>query len=216
MLATSPAWFDLAALAILAVTVMVGLRRGMSEELIPLVQWLTVCLVAGTNYKLPGDMLAAQWKIQPGLAYAICYLALTALIVGIFAIVRRVVGQKLIARHVFGALETPLGGLAGAGRGVCLLLVALAILNARYVSPEERERMNQPRTEEGALAAFTVESIQNEVFVRSRSGAFAQGNLGGLLLTSSPPVVYQQKKIEGFGKKMERAVNEQLEAFEKK
>ncbi|MBI5772548.1 MAG: CvpA family protein [Verrucomicrobia bacterium] len=216
MLAMSVAWFDLVALGALAAGVVMGLRRGLSEELFPLVQWLAIFLICGATYKVPGDLLASLGKIQPGFAYVACYLALAALMLGGFALLRRVVGLKLVERQAIGAWETPLGGVAGAGRCACILLMILALLNAKYVSPEEQERLRQPRTGSDAPAVFAVESVQNDVFAGSRAGAFAQRSLGGLLITSSPPVGYFEKKIEGFGKKMERAVNEGIEAAEKK
>jgi len=215
-LAISVAWFDLVAMGVLAAGVVAGLRHGLSEELFPLAQWLSIFLICGATYKVPGDLLASLGKVQPGLAYVICYLVLTALIFGGFALLRRVTGQKLVERHVFGVAETPLGGVAGAVRGACILLVVLAVLNARYVSPEERARLIQARAGGEAPSVFAVESVQHDIFAGSRAGVIAQGNFGGLLVTSSPPVAYFHKKIEGFGKKMERAVNEQLEAVEKK
>lgn len=214
-LALSVAWFDLAALGVLAAGVVMGLRRGLSGELLPLAQWLAVFLLCGLTYEIPGVVLAPLAKIQPGIANVICYLALAAVILGGFALLRRAVGQKLLSQQQLGAWDAPLGALAGAARCACLLLVALALLNARYVSPEEEARLQTAGP--GSLAsALSVESIQHDALAGSRAGHFARAQLGGLFIKAQPPAGYFHKKIEGLGKKMERAIDEGIETTEKK
>jgi uncharacterized membrane protein required for colicin V production len=130
-------WFDLLAVVLLLVGITRGRRRGMSEELLDVLQWLTVVVVAGFLHEPLGHFLAAMSVFSLLWCYVGVYVLLALVIKLTFSVIRRSVGNKLVEGDAFGMGEYYLGMAAGGFRYLCILLVAMAFLNARYFTPQE-------------------------------------------------------------------------------
>src|SRR5438093_13392481 len=89
-------WFDLVVVAFLVVGVFRGRKRGMSEELLAIFQWLSIVLASSYFYRPLGLFLVSI----TGMSRLGCYIAAYFLIaVGIklfFSFVKRAVGEKLV------------------------------------------------------------------------------------------------------------------------
>ena len=203
-------WFDLLVLVILGVGFFVGKKRGMSEELLPLLQWLTIVVVSALAYRPLGALLAENTPLTLLLSYMLAYVFTAVLIKAIFSWVKKGVGEKLVGSDVFGRLEYYLGMLAGMVHFSCILLAALALLNARYISPDQlaqEARMQQDSF--GSISFPTLGSLQQGVFVESVSGSAVKKHLEAQLIV---PTAAGQKAPRGepLNKRRERAVEEVL------
>src|SRR5438477_3338120 len=132
-------WFDLVALAILVVGFFVGRKRGMSLELLTLLQWLAIVFVGAMACDPFGRMMSDFSGLNPTLTYITAYLLTAIAIKFFFFLIRRMTGEKLVTKAVFGNLEYYLGMAAGVVRFACILIFGLALLNAPVVTDKELE-----------------------------------------------------------------------------
>jgi uncharacterized membrane protein required for colicin V production len=180
--------FDVLLLVVLTLGLSRGRKHGMSEELINLVQWSCSLLICAFAYEGIGHALERATPFGLLSCYLMAYLGLLLLIVLIFALVRRTLGGKLLGSDVFGKSEYYLGMLSGAARFACVLLVGLALLNARYF-PETEVRALQRYQDDVYGSNFFpgLHSIQTSVFDESLTGPWIRDHLSGLLIKPTEP-----------------------------
>ncbi len=179
-------WFDLVLIGTLVAGVIQGRRRGMSAELLDVLQWLMIVVVAALYYQPVGRAIAQFSQLSLVFSYICAYVFLAIVIKSAFAWLRTSVGEKLVGSDVFGNGEYVLGMGAGAVRCLCILLAILAVLNARYVPPDKQAanaRMQQDNF--GSISFPTLASIQNDVFKGSLSGRFIRSHLGDQLIAQT-------------------------------
>lgn len=203
-------WFDLVALGLLLLGGILGRKKGMSEELLPVLQWLLIVVVGALFYQPIGKFVAGYTQLNLLGAYVITYLFLAVLSVLFFGWVKRMVGEKLVAGDMFGNFEYYLGIVAGALRVACILLVVLALVHAPFVSREElAAQRKMQRDNFGSISFPTFGLMQESMFKESVSGRFVTKYLNDQLIasTSSDQNVVQR---EGLAKRRERAIDEVL------
>jgi uncharacterized membrane protein required for colicin V production len=193
----------------MVVGVLRGRKRGMSEELLDVIKWSLIVLVAGLLYE-PGGRWLAQMSVFSLLAsYVFAYVLIAVLIFSTFALIRNRVGEKLISSDVFGRSEYYLGMVAGGYRYLCVMLVAMAFLNARYYSPAEIDAAKKYQDWNFGTTLFpTPPDIQREVFDNSLSGRLAQDYLNVILIR---PTARDDKSVGGDGsirRQRERRIDE--------
>jgi uncharacterized membrane protein required for colicin V production len=179
-------WFDLMVVIVLIVGLSRGRKHGMSEELMVTTQWVAILAAGAFLYRPCGDMLA---KSSP-VSHLFCYIAIyvTAAVVTklIFSMIKKALGGKLVGSNVFGGAEYYLGMIAGAIRWGCMLIAALAILNAPYYSPQE---ISAKRAYDNDLYGSDffpdLPSIQEQVFKNSLLGSLIKKRAGILLIAST-------------------------------
>lgn len=200
--------FDLILAVVLLIGVMRGRKRGISEELIDVIKWVALVLVCAFTYRMVGTPLSNSAGVPIMWANIVSYLLIGLLILLLGKQLKAAVGEKLVQGDTFGRLEFYLGMLAGALRFFCIVMVFLAILNAKYSTPAERA---QKLKEEIALYGSTffpsIDSAQETVFTESFSGKFIHQKLNFLLIEALPPRTGPRDTI---GKRRERAVDEIL------
>lgn len=207
-------WFDAVMVIALVSGLLYGRKHGLSTELLPTLKWLAIVIVGGSFHRSLGSYLANSMQIQPNLAYVVVYLLLAAIVVGVFTMVKKALGEKLVGATMFGRAEFPIGALAGGLRFACVIFVALALLCSAYV-PESELAATPDSASMTLTQKFSPANIQRGVFKKSHSGPFLKTYMGQWLIVGQPPVQYEQKKIEGLGKKMERAMEESTEGAPK-
>jgi hypothetical protein len=110
------------------------------------------------------------------------------LVLLLFAGIKRALGGKLLGSDIFGRSEYYLGMGAGLVRFSCILLTALALLNARYFSPIEVRAMEKYDQEWYGSSYFPgLHSLQTTVFDKSFTGQWIKQNLGFLLIKPTEP-----------------------------
>ncbi|MEW6160945.1 MAG: CvpA family protein [Verrucomicrobiota bacterium] len=208
-------WFDFIVLIVLVVGILRGRKRGMSEELLDVFQWLVIVVVCAMLYKPLGQFLSGYTHMSLFMAYVSTYLFVFLIIKLVFSGLKRAVGEKLVQSDVFGKMEYYLGMLAGALRFSCMLLVFMAVFNAIYVSPEELAAQQKMQKENfGTISFPTIGSLQQDILHRSATGLFARKYLNEQLIVTTP--YSAQVKREGPAKRLERAVDEVIEGKPRK
>jgi uncharacterized membrane protein required for colicin V production len=199
-------WFDFVALAVIIVGVVRGRKRGMSEELLDMLQWLLIIVVGAILYKPIGDFVLLSVHISSAFVYIVVYLTVAALVKGLFTLIKRSVGEKVVGSDVFGRFEYYLGMGAGAVRFFCMLLLVMSVLNAKYISDTERLQTAKKQQDNfGDISFPTFGSMQYEVFHRSLTGGFVKQYLHDQLIT---PTESAAPRKENVFKRHEHEVND--------
>lgn len=192
--------FDFALVAILVVGVLQGRKHGMSEELLGVIKWVAILVGCALLYEPAGNLFAQS---TPMFSHLSCYLMvyITAAVVIFFAFVgiKRGLGGKLVGSDIFGGAEYYLGMASGLVRFTCILLVGLALLNARFFSQAEIDAMAASRKEIYGSDFFPgLHSLQSLVFERSLTGPWIKKSLSFLLIKPTEPENkdFKQKEYE--------------------
>jgi uncharacterized membrane protein required for colicin V production len=181
--------FDLVVIVVLIAGIAKGRKRGMSEELLSLLTWLAILFGCAALYEPGGEMVGAFTTIFGRLScYLLAYVGGALLVLLLFAGIKRALGGKLLGSDIFGRSEYYLGMGAGLVRFSCILLAALALLNARYFSPIEVRAMEKFQDDVYGSNFFpTLHSLQSTVFNKSLTGPWIKQNLGFLLIKPTEP-----------------------------
>ena len=143
-------WFDFAIIAVLALSVLVGLWRGFIGEVLALVCWVLAFWVAW----MFGPLLAEQFagsisvpSVRVMLAYALCFIAV--LIAG--AIVGFVM-RKLVSGSGLSGTDRLLGMVFGLTRGVALVVLVVLMMKFTAVVRDDwwRDSRLLPTFDNGA------------------------------------------------------------------
>jgi uncharacterized membrane protein required for colicin V production len=198
--------FDGFFIAFLVVGILRGRKRGISEELLDVIQWIGVIIGAALAYPGIGALLINYAKFPPLLGNVMAYIFAAAAIVFLFKNLKRGVGEKLVQGDAFGRFEFYLGMVAGMVRFFCIALFVLAILHAKYSTPEERQRIAKLQQDNfGSISFPTLDELQYSVFYKSASGNLIRTNLSLLLIQPATPGPASGTTL---GKRREAAVNE--------
>ena len=182
-----------------------GRKRGMSEELLDVLQWLCIVVLCALAYRPLGLYLADYTHMEVWIAFMTAYFAVAFVIILIFAGLKRAMGEKLVQADTFGGMEYYLGMIAGPIRFLSVLLVVLAFINGYYVSEADRARdMKWQMDSFGFRLVPTPGFLQQIIFVESASGKFVKKKLSRELIEAVPP----GEKPETIAKRRERAVDE--------
>ena len=190
-------WFDLVVLAILVFGLQRGRKHGMSEELTPLLKWLAIVVGCALAYQPIGLTIGSSPAFNELSGYLMAYLGVGLVIAALFAILKKMAGEKWISSESFGRSEFYLGMISGAARYTCILIAALALLNARsYSSAEVRADVKYQNDVYGSTFFPKLYSVQDQVFQRSLLGPWIKQNLGFLLIKSTTPEKKELKPKE--------------------
>jgi uncharacterized membrane protein required for colicin V production len=189
-----------------------GKKRGMSEELLDIIKWTVIVVACALLYEPAGRYLASMSIFSPLSCYVAVYMSLALVIVIVFSFLRRGAGAKLVGSDVFGSAEYYLGMAAGVFRYACIILVAMAFLNARYYSPEE-VRANTKYQEDnfGTTFFLTLPDLQQEVFRHSYVGRFTKEYLSVVLIRPTAGEGNSLTGDQNIGRRRERSVYDVLD-----
>ncbi len=198
-------WFDVVLVLVLAFGFWRGRRRGMTKELLPSLQWVAILL--GASF---GHIYLADWYEQQGVIRQVFgnhynartaalmsgYLSILVAIFIVFTALKRKFNPKLEGSSFFGGNEYYWGVAAGLVRYLCMLLVALALLNAPFYSAADisAQKAYNNRWYGGGLKDYngdfipTVYEVQDSVFKQSLIGPVIKNNLSILLINSTGTV----------------------------
>ena len=186
-------WFDAALLVLLAFGIFRGRKNGMTRELGPTLQWLSVATAAGLAYGLLASFYASQCGLKSKLASALLgYLSITAVLFLIFTPIKQTLNKRAENGGLFGGSEYYLGMLSGLVRYAAIIVFALALLNARSYTAAEiaAKKAYNERWYGGGLYSGNylpdLHTAQDAVFKQSFSGPYIQNYLGMLLIQTGP------------------------------
>ena len=186
-------WFDAAVLILLVFGLFRGRKNGMTRELGPMLQWLAVVIAAGLAYGIVAGLYANQCGLKGKVATAVLgYLSITAVLFLIFTPINQTLKKRAENGGLFGGSEYYLGMLSGLFRYACIIMFALALLNARsYTSAEiAAKKAYNERWYGGGMYSGNympdLHTAQDAVFKQSFSGPYIQNYLGMLLIQTGP------------------------------
>ena len=201
------ALFDIVLLIVVLLGLLRGRKRGMSHELLDMLQWVAIIVGAALFYPLVGNLLIRYAGLPPFISNVFGYILGMLIVIAIFRTIKNAVGEKVAQGDMFGRMEFYLGMLGGGIRFFCVLLFIISILHAKYSTAESRAanaKMQQDNF--GSISLPTIDSLQQMVFYKSTTGGFIRTNLSMLLVQPQPSGPGRQR--EGIGRKRERAVEE--------
>jgi uncharacterized membrane protein required for colicin V production len=188
-------WFDLLVVALLLFGLFRGRRNGMAKELLPLLLWGVLVVVSGLGYTMVagafgGFLHDPLWNCLAG------YLTLALAVFVVYVILKRLFAEKMVKSDLFKSGEYYLGMLSGMVRYGCVLIFALALLNAPVYTPkqiQEQRVRDQADFGGGPGSGFKgnyfphVSTIQAAVFKESFLGPRIKDGLGILLINTGQP-----------------------------
>jgi len=181
-------WVDLVIIGLLIIGVLRGRKRGMSEELLDLLKWLLIVVVAAQFYQPVGDLIAVNSMFSRLSWYLAIYVTIILAVKIIFSLIKKRVGEKLVGSDIFGRAEYYLGMSAGAVRYACVIIVIMAVIHARLFTREEIDDDRKMQTENfGTISFPTHASLQQEIFEKSFIGSAVKDHLSLLLIKATPP-----------------------------
>ena len=118
-------WPDYAILAIIAISMLVGLLRGFIKEVFSLVVWAAAFVVA---YRFAGDVavLMEEQVSLPSARTAIGFIGLFVVVLVIGGLANYLLG-KLVESTGLSGTDRLLGGLFGVARGAALVVAAILV-----------------------------------------------------------------------------------------
>jgi len=190
-------WFDVVLLLVLGLGLRQGRRAGLSVELIGMLQWVAIVFGCAFMYEPLGRLLAQSGSVSRLYSYLFAYVASGLVVAGLFLAIKGVLGDKLVGTDFFGGSEFYLGMVAGGVRFTCVLVVGLALLNARaYTAAEVKAHLRYQNDVYGSSFFPTLHSVQAQVFERSLAGSWIKKRFPSLLIQSTAPDVSQPKQKE--------------------
>jgi len=189
-----PNAFDAIVVIILLWGLNKGRKHGMSEELMIMLQWIAIVVAGAYLYRPFGDMLALSSPVSHLFCYITIYVTTAIVTKILFALIKKATGGKLVGSSIFGAAEYYLGMIAGAVRYACMLIAALALLNAPYYSQADIAAARAYQDKEFGSNYFPeLSGIQQTVFNESVVGSMIKERAGVLLIASTK---FEKKAIE--------------------
>ena len=187
-------WFDVLVVVVLGFGLFRGRRNGMSRELLPVLEWLVLVPVCGLVYpkiaaEVNGLFQDMLWSCLVG------YLAPAVAVLVVFKILKNVFGEKLANSDFFKGGEYYLAMPAGALRYACVLVFALALLNAPVYTLADimAQKASDQKNFGGGNSDFQgnffphLFQVQAAVFKDSIIGPRIKDNLGMLLINTGQP-----------------------------
>jgi hypothetical protein len=174
-----------------------GRKNGMSVEFMIMLQWLAILLGAAFAYKPLGLLLAQMTGISRLFAFIFSYITCVIGVRILFAIFNRMTGGKLISTETFGTGEYYLGMVGGAVRFLCVVLVLLALLHAKLITPQQLAAEEKFQDQNfGSIRFPTLATTQQAVFKKSLFGRALHTYANFLLIEETLPEERQFKQKE--------------------
>jgi hypothetical protein len=185
-------YFDIVAVCWLIIGLLLGRKRGMSQELLPLVQWIGIVWTAGLLYLPFGIFIHHHTFFSILWSNVTAYVLTAAGVHLIYFWLRHVFAAKLGEKNFFGRAESYLGMTAGAARFGCMILAVMALMNARVITGDELTKTGKSPKEKVAKAGFpTYDGLRQEVLFKSYAGNWVRSNLKSVVIAPvvpTPPV----------------------------
>ncbi len=192
-------WFDFVAVIVLLLGVSRGRKNGMSVELMVMIQWVLIVAACAALYKPLGDMLAQSSPMSHLFCYITVYIITAIFVKGFFSLIKKSAGGKLVGSSIFGRGEFYLGMGAGAVRFACILICAMALLNARLYSRYELDAAKAYQVEVYGSNFFPeFSAIQQQVFKESLIGSLVKKNAEFLLIAPTKPENKELRPKDGL------------------
>ncbi len=179
-------WADIAIVVFLIIGFFRGRKNGLSQELIPLFQWFVIVFGCAFGYEPLGNFLMSFTTMFSLLfAFIVSYLLIAVVVKIFFALIKKSLGGKLLGSSIFGNAEYPLGIVSGILRFACMIIFAMALLNAKLVPAAQARATIESQLklyDKDYFSGARIEIIQSAVFEESHIGKFVKENMTLMLI----------------------------------
>jgi len=203
-------YFDVFVVLWLLLGLFMGRKHGMSQELLPTLQWVCIVIVAGLFYQPIAAFIRQNTAFDMLFASIFAYVFLGFAVHFVFLWIKKALGDKLVGSDMFGRGEYYLGMAAGTVRFACMVVCLIALLNARVYSQQELaqiDKFQKQNFEDVRLPDYP--HVQHNILFDSISGRTIKGSLGNFLIASVGPQS-AAPKADSLAKKQEQQINEIL------
>jgi uncharacterized membrane protein required for colicin V production len=206
-------YFDVIAVVWLCIGVLRGRKRGMSQELLPTLQWIAIVVVCGLFY------WPLSQFIRPYAQFTVLWSNITAyflIAVGIHVIYlwfKQMLGTKLVETDPFGRGEFYLGMTAGLVRFACMFLVAMALMNSRVATSAELAETKKFQQAWFSDISFpTYGEFQQDALIHSMTGSVVETYLKPILIATvnTPSGGAPAKKGDSMAQKKNQEIDDIL------
>ena len=200
--------FDLLTAIVLILGILRGRKRGLSEELLPTLQWVAIVMVAGLFYETVARVLSSTQVLSPAFYNLGAYLLIAMSVRLVFSLLRRLCGEKMVGSDWFGRSEYYLGMGAGAVRYACIYIFVLSFLHAPYYTPDmlAADAKEQERNF-GDIRFPTVGTLQKGFFKDSASGWAAETYVARILVRPAAGGFSDLRNDSSLAKRRERDID---------
>lgn len=187
-------WFDLLIVSLILIGLHLGNKTGASRQVLSFGQWFFTLLVAAFIHESIGEMLAPALGVRLWAGRLLAYCATAFVLLIIFFIINRKIGDKVEASTIFGKLEYVIGPFACAGRNISIALLVLAVIHGLEVNPVADKKLVKYQMDSYGMMLYpTAGSLHEAFFKKSSTGAWIGQNLTFLLVTApTSPQDYTQ------------------------
>jgi len=178
-------YFDIVALTWLIIGLWWGRKKGMSQEFLPVLQWLGIVAAGGLLYG-PFSLVIHQC-VQFGKLWSniTAYLLIALGVHLVYLWLKRLLAEKLVKKDLFGRSEYYLGMIAGFVQFACMLLVGMALMNSRVATAAELAESEKFQAAWFSDIRFpTYGEFQHDVLINSCTGNWVETNLKTVLIVS--------------------------------
>ncbi len=130
-------WFDFVVVGFLIAGFFLGRKRGMSGELVGLLCGLIMVVLPGLYYQELSALCTKYLNVNVPWANLLAYGAILFVVLTVFGVVKKKMGDKLVSGDLFGRSEYPLGAMAGVLRFACYAVVLFSLVYSRPTSREQ-------------------------------------------------------------------------------
>jgi hypothetical protein len=157
----------------------------MSQELLPLLQWIGIITVAGFFYLPFGLVIHHNTYFSVLWSNVTAYLLIAAGVHLIYMWFKQMFAVRLVEENLFGRAEFYLGMTAGAVRFACMILAGVSLMNSRVVPDAELAKTEKFQKENFSDIRFpTYGGFQQDVLFKSFSGNLIRSNLQSVLIAT--------------------------------
>jgi uncharacterized membrane protein required for colicin V production len=201
-------YVDVVTAAVLVVGFLRGRKRGMSEELLDLLQWIAIVVVGGLFYRSVAQFFAGGSVMGPAGCNITGYLLIALAIKLAVVFIKKGIGEKLVGSDIFGRCEYYFGMLAGMIRFGCVYFFLLNLVHAPYYSAEDLVAAEKYQERWFSDIRFpTFGTFQRDVFKESATGWAMDKYADAVLIQPSATGAGDLRNDNSMGRRRERTVD---------
>jgi uncharacterized membrane protein required for colicin V production len=181
-------YFDGIVVVWLIIGLLWGRKRGMTQQFLPMLQWIGIVVVGGVFYRPVSRLVHEYAEFGQLWSNIFAYVLLGFGVHLVYLIVKHAIGEKLTGSDFFGRGEYYLGMLAGMVRFACMVLAMLALMNSRIITKAEMAKTEKMQSDNFSDIRFpTYGSVQQAFLFESFTGNVVESNLQVVLIYPVTP-----------------------------
>jgi Colicin V production protein len=169
-----------------------GRKNGLTKEILPAAQWLVIVVAAALAYGLVAQFYSGTCGLDKLWSAVLGYVSIAIVVFVIFSAIKKALMPRLEGSSIFGSAEYYLAVPAGIIRYACILIFALALINAKHYTPAEiaaKKAYNERWYGGGTYSGDYIpdlHTVQDAVFKGSLTGPYIHDYASVLLIQTGP------------------------------